>query len=68
MGLTLFRTAFDTPGPVSTTAFNRNGSIFAYAVSYDWHKGHSGMTTGQPNKLMLLACKDEEMKRRSLKK
>ncbi|KAF8235778.1 Poly(A)+ RNA export protein [Tricholoma matsutake] len=60
--------SFDTPGPVSTTAFNRNGSIFAYAVSYDWHKGHSGMTTGQPNKLMLLACKDEEMKRRSLKK
>jgi mRNA export factor len=53
---------------VSTTAFNRNGNIFAYAISYDWHKGHSGMTPGHPNKLMLVACKDEEMKRRPAKK
>ncbi|KAJ7603159.1 WD40-repeat-containing domain protein [Mycena polygramma] len=52
------------PGPISTTAFNRNGSIFAYAVSYDWSKGHSGMTPGHPNKLMLHACKDDEVKKR----
>ncbi|KAJ7895856.1 WD40-repeat-containing domain protein [Mycena leptocephala] len=55
------------PGPISTTAFNRNGSIFAYAVSYDWSKGHSGMTPGHPNKLMLHACKDEEVKKRPRK-
>jgi WD40 repeat protein len=24
--------------PISSTCFNRNGSIFAYAVSYDWSK------------------------------
>lgn len=27
-----------TTGQISSTAFNRNGSIFAYAVSYDWSK------------------------------
>ena len=51
--------AFDTaPAPITTTAFNRNGTVFAYAISYDWSKGHSGMTPGMPNKLMLHACKD----------
>ena len=25
-------------GPIPCTTFNRNGSIFAYAVSYDWSK------------------------------
>ncbi|KAJ7284704.1 WD40-repeat-containing domain protein [Mycena rebaudengoi] len=54
-------------GPISATAFNRNGSIFAYSVSYDWSKGHSGMTPGHPNKLMLHACKDEEVKKRPRK-
>ena len=53
------------PGPISATTFNRNGSIFAYAVSYDWHKGHSGMTPNHPNKLMLHACKDDEVKKRA---
>ncbi|KAF8980646.1 hypothetical protein BGZ46_003917 [Entomortierella lignicola] len=24
--------------PISSTCFNRNGSIFAYAISYDWNK------------------------------
>ncbi|CCM00075.1 uncharacterized protein FIBRA_02102 [Fibroporia radiculosa] len=52
------------PGPVPTTCFNRTGTIFAYAVSYDWSKGHSGMTPGHPNKLMLHACKDDEVKRK----
>ncbi|KAJ7471356.1 hypothetical protein B0H11DRAFT_2041318, partial [Mycena galericulata] len=55
------------PGPISSTAFNRNVSIFAYAVSHDWSKGHSGMTPGRPNKLMLHACKDEEVKKRPRK-
>ncbi|KAF7330392.1 Poly + rna export protein [Mycena venus] len=55
------------PGPISTTCFNRNGTIFAYAVSYDWSKGHSGMTPGHPNKLMLHACKDDEVKKRPRK-
>ncbi|KZT01555.1 Poly(A)+ RNA export protein [Laetiporus sulphureus 93-53] len=56
------------PGPVPTTSFNRNGTIFAYAVSYDWSKGHSGMTPGHPNKIMLHACKDDEVKRKPAKR
>ncbi|EGF79644.1 hypothetical protein BATDEDRAFT_25321 [Batrachochytrium dendrobatidis JAM81] len=26
--------------PITSTAFNRNGTIFAYAVGYDWQTGH----------------------------
>lgn len=61
--------AFDpAPGPITATTFNRNGSIFAYAVSYDWSKGYTGMTPGHPNKVMLHACKDEEVKKRATRK
>ncbi|OSX57656.1 hypothetical protein POSPLADRAFT_1174191 [Postia placenta MAD-698-R-SB12] len=60
--------SFDpAPGPIATTCFNRTGTIFAYAVSYDWSKGHSGMTPSHPNKVMLHACKDEEVKRKPAK-
>ncbi|KAI6038799.1 WD40-repeat-containing domain protein [Pisolithus marmoratus] len=60
--------SFETaPGPITATTFNRNGTIFAYAISYDWSKGHSGMTPGHPNKLMLHACKEDEVKRRPKK-
>ncbi|KAF8920244.1 WD40-repeat-containing domain protein [Mucidula mucida] len=55
------------PGPIACTDFNHNGNIFAYAVSYDWSKGHSGMTPGHPNKLMLHACKEDEVKKRARK-
>ena len=54
--------AFDSVNaPIVATAFNRTGNIFAYAVSYDWSKGHGGMTPNHPNKLMLHMCKDEEV-------
>ncbi|KAH9911888.1 Poly(A)+ RNA export protein [Amylocystis lapponica] len=57
-----------TPGPIPSTTFNRTGTIFAYAVSYDWSKGHSGMTPGHVNKLFLHACKDDEVKRKPQKR
>ena len=67
--LTIYFLAFDVQqGPISTTAFNRNGNIFAYAVSYDWFKGHSGMTPGSPNKIYLHSCKDEEVRKRAARK
>jgi mRNA export factor len=43
----------DAGGPISATAFNRNGTIFAYAVSYDWSKGYSHNTPNLPHKIML---------------
>jgi mRNA export factor len=66
--LILLSIAFEAaPGPITTTAFNRNGSLFAYGVSYDWSKGHSGMTPGHPNKIMVHLCKDEEVRKRNRK-
>ncbi|KAG0306372.1 hypothetical protein BGZ98_002490 [Dissophora globulifera] len=52
------------PAPISTSCFNLNGSIFAYAVSYDWNKGHSAAGTQNQNKIMLHAVTDEEAKPR----
>ncbi|EIN09851.1 Poly(A)+ RNA export protein [Punctularia strigosozonata HHB-11173 SS5] len=58
--------SFDpAPGPISTSCFNRSGTIFAYAVSYDWHKGYIGMKPGMPNKVMLHVVKDDEVKKRT---
>ncbi|CAH7673536.1 WD40-repeat-containing domain protein [Phakopsora pachyrhizi] len=72
--------AFDNRGgPITSVSFNRTGAVFAYTVSYDWSQGHSGAhnpttagTTGagatnpstQPNKIMLHALKDDEIKKR----
>ncbi|KAF8507292.1 WD40 repeat-like protein [Hysterangium stoloniferum] len=55
------------PAPISCTAFNRTGSILAYAVGYDWSKGYTGNKPGLANKIMLHACTDEEVKKRSKK-
>ncbi len=63
----LLSLAFDpAPGPISCSAFNASGTIFVYAVSYDWYKGFQGMTSGHPNKVMLhgLIGREEEVKRR----
>ncbi|KAE9408488.1 WD40 repeat-like protein [Gymnopus androsaceus JB14] len=58
--------SFDpAPAPIACSTFNRNGSMFAYAVSYNWHKGFPGMTKENPNKLMLHAVKDEEVRKRA---
>ncbi|TDL20802.1 WD40 repeat-like protein [Rickenella mellea] len=65
---TRLKTFEPAPGPITATAFNRQGNIFAYAVSYDWSKGHTGMTPNHPNKIMLHACKDEEVKKRPNKR
>lgn len=65
---TRLKTFDPAPGPVACTTFNRNGTIFAYAVSYDWSKGHTGMTPGHPNQIMLHACKDDEVKRKPPKR
>ncbi|KAI9801307.1 MAG: RNA export factor gle2 [Piccolia ochrophora] len=54
-----------TGGTIPATTFNRNGSIFAYAVSYDWSKGYSGNTPQYPNKVMLHAVLADECKPRA---
>ncbi|RPB01040.1 WD40 repeat-like protein [Choiromyces venosus 120613-1] len=52
-------------GIISATGFNRNGSIFAYAVSYDWSKGHQFNTPTYPNKIMLHRVQEGEANRKT---
>ncbi|ORY83027.1 WD40-repeat-containing domain protein [Protomyces lactucae-debilis] len=54
-------------GTIPCTAFSRTGDIFAYAVSYDWSKGHSGNTQQYPNKIMLHPVGPEELKPKAKK-
>ncbi|KAL9098805.1 MAG: hypothetical protein Q9187_009596, partial [Circinaria calcarea] len=51
-------------GPISATAFNRAGGIFAYAVSYDWSKGYAVNTPQTINKVMLHPVGPDECKPR----
>ncbi|KAL1922595.1 uncharacterized protein VTP21DRAFT_10134 [Calcarisporiella thermophila] len=55
-------------GTIPCTTFNRNGTIFAYAVSYDWSKGHQHALPSNKNAIMLHAAKDEDVKPRAPKK
>jgi len=51
-------------GTISATTFNGVGSIFAYAVSYDWSKGYQANTPQYPIKVMLHPIKEDEAKPR----
>ena len=51
-------------GTISSTDFNRQGTIFAYTVSYDWSKGYAFNTAQYPNKIMLHPVQADECKPR----
>ncbi|KAK4219546.1 WD40-repeat-containing domain protein [Rhypophila decipiens] len=51
-------------GSITATKFNKNGSIFAYAISYDWSKGYQANTTNYPTKVMLHPVQADECKPR----
>lgn len=51
-------------GSIVATDFNRSGTIFAYAVSYDWNKGYQGNSPQYPNKIMLHPINGDECKPR----
>ena len=53
--------------PIPVGAFNREGNIFAYAVSYDWSKG-SEHYNPRTNHLLLHPVPDQEIKSRSNQK
>jgi mRNA export factor len=52
-------------GSITSTAFNRDGTIFAYAVGYDWSKGYSYNTPQYPCKVMLHPVIGDECKERA---
>ncbi|GAP84625.1 hypothetical protein SAMD00023353_1101570 [Rosellinia necatrix] len=56
-------------GSITATTFNSSGSIFAYAVGYDWSKGYFGNSPSYPNKVVLHPIQGDECKPRpSVKK
>lgn len=52
---------------ITTTAFNRNGSIFAYALSYDWSQGFRGNRPDYPVQIKLHPTNDNEIKQKKKK-
>ncbi|CAK9270188.1 unnamed protein product [Sphagnum jensenii] len=49
--------------PIPCSAFNHDGTIFAYAVSYDWSKGAENHTPAQAQNFILLhPTQDTEVK------
>jgi len=52
-------------GPITATAFNRDGKLLAYAVSYDWNKGYAFNSPEHVNKIMIHPVADEEVKRKT---
>ena len=51
-------------GPITATSFNRQGTIFAYSVCYDWSKGFQSNTQQTANKVMLHGVVPDEVKPR----
>ncbi|KAK6458137.1 WD40-repeat-containing domain protein [Scheffersomyces xylosifermentans] len=49
---------------ITATAFNKNGTIFAYALGYDWSQGYMGNRPDYPVQIKLHATKDDEIKQK----
>ena len=48
--------------PVSCASFNAQGNMFAYASSYDWHKGSGFHTPTTPNEIYVHYVPEDEIK------
>ncbi|VDI26713.1 mRNA export factor, partial [Mytilus galloprovincialis] len=45
--------------PITACNFNSQGTVFAYATSYDWSKGHEGFDPQKKPHIFLRSCFDE---------
>lgn len=54
----------DVGGSITATAFNKDGTIFAYAVCYDWSKGYAANTPQQKLQVKLHPIAGDECKPR----
>lgn len=64
------RTKLKTPDlsgdqPISCCAIDSRGKIFAYALSYDWHKGHEFNNSNKKNQIFLFDCTELKPKNRT---
>ena len=57
-----------TGDSITATSFNRQGTVFAYAVSYDWSQGFQRNTQQGVHKIMLHGVQQEEIKPRAPQK
>uniref|UniRef100_A0A0G4GW59 Anaphase-promoting complex subunit 4 WD40 domain-containing protein n=1 Tax=Chromera velia CCMP2878 TaxID=1169474 RepID=A0A0G4GW59_9ALVE len=48
--------------PITCVKFSPDGSTFACATGYDWHKGHQGNTGQVPTKILLMKVDPENVK------
>uniref|UniRef100_A0A915ANT0 Uncharacterized protein n=2 Tax=Parascaris univalens TaxID=6257 RepID=A0A915ANT0_PARUN len=59
---TKLKTSEPMPAPVTRAVIHSSGQMLAYAIGYDWSKGHEGFSAANAgSKIFLHAC-DEEMK------
>uniref|UniRef100_A0A7E4WDY3 WD_REPEATS_REGION domain-containing protein n=1 Tax=Panagrellus redivivus TaxID=6233 RepID=A0A7E4WDY3_PANRE len=45
--------------PLTATAIHGSGNVFAYAIGYDWSRGHASYVAGQGTKIYLLPCGED---------
>lgn len=50
------------PGPITATAFNPIGNMFAYAVSYDWQRGHEHNYGDIPRRIYIHRVQEDEVR------
>ncbi|KAG0085705.1 Poly(A)+ RNA export protein rae1 [Podila epicladia] len=48
--------------PITATAFNSTGSIYTYAVSYDWSKGYAGAPKNHNDTIKLASFAPNDLK------
>ncbi|ESO09225.1 hypothetical protein HELRODRAFT_109550 [Helobdella robusta] len=64
---TKLKTSDPLDQPITTCAFNAQGTIFAYAGSYDWSKGHEGYDPSKMKPRIYLRSCFEELKQSNKK-
>ena len=53
---TKLKTSDQCEQSITKACFNKDGNIFAYAVSYDWSKGHEAYNAQKKNYIFLRSC------------
>ena len=53
---TKLKTSEQCEQSITKSCFNKDGNIFAYAVSYDWSKGHEAYNAQKKNYIFLRSC------------
>lgn len=53
--------------PISCAAFSPAGTLYAYALSYDWSRGSESHTPSDPNTIMLHKVQKDEITQRNKK-